>query len=112
MDPARPRARAVGIRQGRIVAVGTEAEVRAAMGPQAPTTTLGDAALLPGFIDAHHHYCVAALDRRAPDLHHDPDTPLEALLARVGEIAAQVSEGWVRCQGYDPAKLRERRPPR
>jgi len=112
MDVARPRAQAVGVRHGRIVAVGASAEVRAAMGAQVRVMALGDAALLPGFIDAHHHYCFAAFDRRAPDLHHEPDTPLEALLARVGEIAAEASEGWVRCQGYDPAKLRERRPPR
>jgi predicted amidohydrolase YtcJ len=36
---------------------------------------------------------------------------MEALLSRVGEIAAQGSTGWVRCRGYEPAKLREKRPP-
>ena len=37
MDSARPRARAVGVRDGRIVAVGTPDEVRAAMGAGVPS---------------------------------------------------------------------------
>jgi predicted amidohydrolase YtcJ len=112
MDVARPRAEAVGVREGRIVAVGASPEVRAAMGGGAPVVALGEASVLPGFIDAHHHYCFAAFDRRTPDLHHEPDTPMEVLLSRVGESARRGSPGWVRCHGYDPGKLREGRPPR
>src|SRR5919109_1405952 len=112
MDVARPRAEAVGVREGRIAAVGALPEVRAAMGVEAHVVALGEGAVLPGFIDAHHHYCFAAFDRRTPDLHHEPDTPMDALLSRVGEIAGRATEGWVRAQGYDPGKLREGRPPR
>jgi predicted amidohydrolase YtcJ len=112
MDRARPRADAVGVHEGQIAAVGTSAKVRAAMGGHAAVFALGSAAVLPGFIDAHHHYCFAAFDRRRPNVRHQPGTPMEALLSRVGEIAAQGSEGWVRCRGYEPAKLREGRPPR
>jgi hypothetical protein len=112
MDAARPYAEAVAVREGRIAAVGTSPEVRAAMGEDAPVVALGGASVLPGFIDAHHHYCFAAFNQRTPDLHHHPDTPMQALLSRIEEVAAQRSQGWVRCQGYDPGKLRERRPPR
>jgi predicted amidohydrolase YtcJ len=112
MDVARPRADAVGVREGRIVAVGASPDVRAAMGAGAPVVALGEASVLPGFIDAHHHYCFAAFDRRTPDLHHEPDTPMEVLLSRVGESARRGLPGWVRCHGYDPAKLQEGRPPR
>src|SRR5437764_3852076 len=112
MDPSCPRAEAVGVRQGRIVALGTPGEVRAAMGEGTSVVALERGAVLPGFIDAHHHYCFAAFDRRTPDLHHDPDTPTEALLLRVAAVVRNDTEGWVRCQGYDPLKLRERRPPR
>lgn len=54
MDPNKPRADAIGIRDGRIVAVGTRGEVSAAL-PSAEVTDLDDAVLLPGFIDAHSH---------------------------------------------------------
>lgn len=64
MDPRRPRAEAVALKGETIVAVGPEEEVRRAAGDIASRLDLGDRALLPGFIDAHHHYCLAALDRR------------------------------------------------
>ena len=112
MDRARPYAEAVAVREGRIVAVGASQEARAAIGADAPVVALGGAAVLPGFIDAHHHYCFAVFNRRTPDLHHQPDTPMEALLSRIEEIADRRSQGWVRCHGYNPGKLRERRPPR
>ena len=112
MDAASPRAEAVGVRDGRIVALGTAAEVRGALGGPASVVALDGGAVLPGFIDAHHHYCFAAFDRRTPDLHHEPDTPLDALLSQVREAARGESTGWVRFQGYDPSKLREKRPPR
>jgi predicted amidohydrolase YtcJ len=112
MDAAAPRAEAVGVRGGRIVAVGNSAEVRRAMGRDVAPVALDGGAVLPGFIDAHHHFCFAAFDRRTPDLHHEPDTPLEALLSQVREMAGEGSRGWVRAQGYDPSKLREKRPPR
>ena len=112
MDAARPRAEAVGVREGRIVAVGALREVQAAMAADARVAALGRASVLPGFIDAHHHFCFAALERHLPHVRHPPDTPLEALLSRIAEIAGLRPEGWVRCQGYNPAKLRERRPPR
>ena len=112
MDSACPRAGAVGVADGRIVAVGEPEEVRRATGDAAPVVALGGGALLPAFIDAHHHYCLAAFDRRTANLHHEPGTPIEALLTKVRDVADQGSAGWVRCHGYDPAKLRERRPPR
>jgi predicted amidohydrolase YtcJ len=111
MDAARPYAEALAVREGRIVAVGASPEVRTAIGGEAPVVPLGGASVLPGFIDAHHHFCFAAFNRRTPDLHHQPDTPMEALLSRIEEIAARRSQGWVRGHGYDPGKLRERRPP-
>ena len=46
---------AVLIDDGRIVAAGPVDEVRA-KAPGAPETALGDALILPGFVDAHMHY--------------------------------------------------------
>ncbi|HEX8742339.1 MAG TPA: amidohydrolase [Thermoleophilaceae bacterium] len=108
MDPRRPAAQAVGIRDGRIAAVGRRDEVRAAMGEGAERADLGDAAILPAFIDAHHHFCMAAFDRRTPDLHDLPT--VGDVLERVEQVARE-GDGWVRLQGYDPNKLREHRAP-
>lgn len=112
MDPRRPRAEAVALRGDTIAAVGFEDEVRRAVGDVASRVDLGDRALLPGFIDAHHHYCLAALDRGAPDLHLPPGSSMRDLLAHVERAVEEQPTGWVRLQGYDPLKLREGRPPR
>jgi predicted amidohydrolase YtcJ len=112
MDPARPRVDAVGTAGETIVACGTETEVAAALGEGAERVDLGGGALLPAFIDAHHHYCMAALDRRTPDLHAAPGEPIAALLDRLGQAAGAGGSPWVRAQGYDASKLAERRAPR
>ncbi|SHJ07126.1 guanine deaminase [Palleronia salina] len=46
---------AILIEDGRIAALGTAADLRAAH-PQARVTDLGRAVILPGFVDAHMHY--------------------------------------------------------
>ena len=109
MDPARPEAEGVAVRDGRIELVGRADEVRAAAGEGAEVVDLGDELILPAFIDAHHHFCMAAFDRGKPDLHDVAS--LDEILARVDRVASAGGDGWVRLQGYDPAKIRERRPP-
>jgi predicted amidohydrolase YtcJ len=109
MDRSMPSAGGVGVRDGRIEIVGGAEEVRAAMGEGAEVVELGDELILPAFIDAHHHFCMAAFDRRMPDLHDVPT--LDELLRKVEEAAAGAGDGWARLQGYDPAKLREHRAP-
>src|SRR5579875_1767262 len=112
MDAARPRVDALGVSGGLISAWGSEQAVAAALGEPFERVELDGAALLPGFIDAHHHYCLAALDRRAPDLHCLPGQPLAALIARLKPFVERCETPWVRAQGYDPHKLAERRAPR
>ncbi len=55
-DPARPQAQAVAVSEGRVRAVGSDAEMRALDGAhRAETIDLGGATLLPGLNDAHTH---------------------------------------------------------
>jgi predicted amidohydrolase YtcJ len=108
MDPTQPEAGGVGFRDGRIEVVGSADEVRAAMGDGVGVVELGDELVLPAFIDAHHHFCMAAFDRRTPDLHDLAS--IADVLERV-EAAASEGQGWLRLQGYDPNKLAEHRAP-
>jgi predicted amidohydrolase YtcJ len=55
MEPARPTARALAVRDGRIVALGTEAELAPLSGPTTRRVELGSRTLLPGFVEAHAH---------------------------------------------------------
>jgi len=55
-DAARPWAEAVAVRDGKIVAVGTAAELRTLSPSGAKLVDLGGSLVLPGFIDSHTHF--------------------------------------------------------
>ncbi len=55
MDEANPRAEAVALAGGKIVAVGSSAEVLALAGPQTRVIDAKGRSLLPGFVESHLH---------------------------------------------------------
>lgn len=55
MDEAKPRAEAVALAGGRILAVGGRAEVEALAGPGTRVVDAGGRTLLPGFVESHLH---------------------------------------------------------
>ncbi|WP_374372267.1 amidohydrolase [Tabrizicola sp.] len=55
MDEARPRAEAVALAGGRILAVGSRAEVEALAVPGCRVVDAGGRTLLPGFVESHLH---------------------------------------------------------
>jgi predicted amidohydrolase YtcJ len=62
MDPNRPRAEAIAVRDGKFVAVGTRAEVGVAVGPNARLDkTFNDKVVIAGFIEQDVHPLLAAL---------------------------------------------------
>ncbi len=54
MDPSRPLAQAMALRDGRVLALGTDADMRALL-PGARRIDAGGRLVLPGFLDAHVH---------------------------------------------------------
>jgi predicted amidohydrolase YtcJ len=73
MDPIRPVAAAVAIRGDRILAVGSEREVREAAGPRADVVGLPGRLIVPGFQDAHVHPPHSGLQRLRCDLNGSED---------------------------------------
>ena len=65
MDPSRPRAEAVAVANGRITAVGSLDECRAAA-PGAEVVDTGAAALLPGLVEPHSHPMVSGVALNPP----------------------------------------------
>jgi predicted amidohydrolase YtcJ len=83
---------AVAVEGDRIVAVGTEAEVRGRVGPGAEL--LSGAAIAPGFQDAHVHAAFAGRILRNVNL--DDLSDREAYLARIRAFAdAHPSDDWI-----------------
>jgi predicted amidohydrolase YtcJ len=65
MDDDTPRAEAVAVSDGRIVAVGSVAQCTAAL-PGAEIVDTGAAALLPGFIEPHGHPLISGVATQLP----------------------------------------------
>jgi predicted amidohydrolase YtcJ len=110
LSDARPRAQALACRQGRLIAVGTDAEAMALRGPRTRCVDLVGRAVLPGFIDSHIHFCDWALARRQLDLRdtRGPDEVAERV--RLG-VAAQAPGTWILGGGFDPNLWPADRPP-
>jgi hypothetical protein len=90
---------AVAIRSGRVVAIGTPAQIEALAEPGTPRLRLGGRTVLPGLIDAHLHLQHYALSLDQVDC--DTDT-LEECLARLRQRGqAQAPGAWVRGHGWD-----------
>ena len=103
---------AVAVGGGRILAVGSNADIRALVGSDTRDVALRGRALLPGFIDAHCHLTglgmsMVSIDCKAPGMRS-----IEALQKAVHErVATQPPGTWIRGRGYDQTRLRERRHP-
>ena len=83
MDPDIPRAQAVAVADGRIVAVGSVQECTAAL-PGAEVIDTGAAALLPGFVEPHGHPLVSGVATLPPARSIAPwDAPTWADVERI-----------------------------
>ena len=68
LDPARPSASALAVRDGLIAAVGDDAEVRAEVGTDTEVIDGAGMALVPGLVDSHIHPFHGADGTRGADL--------------------------------------------
>ena len=102
-DPALPRAQAIASKQGRIAAVGSNAEVLAFAGrelPQAAVSDLGGKTMLPGFIDAHTHFIAGGFSLQSVNLRGAAGP--EEFVGRIAERLRQTKPGdWVTGGGWD-----------
>ncbi|MFM1991041.1 MAG: hypothetical protein RJA99_3998 [Pseudomonadota bacterium] len=120
MDPARPQATHVAVRDGRVLSVGHVDALRA-WGPFDLDERFADKVLLPGFVEGHSHvgegtywryvYC-GFFDRTDPDGRVWPGArSIEAVVARLRDAHARLADptaplfGW----GLDPLYFGARR---
>ncbi len=110
LDPARPRASALAVLHGRIVAVGDEADL-AGLSP-ARTVDLAGSTVVPGFHDAHQHAVFFGRTLAELPLGTPPVERLDDLLAAVARAARGRPPGeWIVGAGYDQNRIAERRHP-
>ncbi len=114
-----PTAEAVAVKDGRITAVGTLADVMAQQGDGTEVFDLDGRTMLPGFVDAHGHVVFGGLQALSANMLAPPDGEVtdiaslqDTLRAWAEENAEAVEKaGIIIGFGYDNAQLAELRHP-
>ncbi len=109
VDPAFSIVEAVAIRDGRFMAVGSNAEINAYVGPRTNVIDAAGRTVVPGLIDTHAHVEAAGLFKYTVSF--DGVTTVAEALARVKDMASRTAPGeWIRGRMWHPiAQLQEKR---
>lgn len=100
MDPHVPRAEALAIWGGRVMAVGSNAEIRSMAGTRTQVVDAEGRFVMPGFNDAHVHFLMGGFQLANVDL-GGTSTPNE-MVARLQAFAARLPAGrWITGGGWD-----------
>jgi predicted amidohydrolase YtcJ len=91
--PSATEPSAVAVSEGKILAVGTDAEIEALAGPGAEQIDLAGRRVVPGFMDAHTHFIDGGFTLAGVQL-RDAATPSE-FARRIGEYAASHQGEWI-----------------
>jgi predicted amidohydrolase YtcJ len=95
---------ALAVREGRVVAAGSDAEVRRLAGPATEVVELRGRLVTPGFNDAHIHFGPGGISLLNVDLLGT--TSLAEIERRVGAAAATAGpEEWIVGRGWDHTRL-------
>jgi len=108
MDVARPQAEAIAITADRVVAVGSNLQIKSLAGPDTKVLNLNGATVLPGFTDCHIHLIEYGLSLRNIDLRQAQS--IEEVKKTVAE-RTHGSRTWVLGRGWDQEKFTEKRYP-
>ncbi|MEP6944512.1 MAG: amidohydrolase [Acidobacteriota bacterium] len=94
MDPKRTVARSVAVLNGKIVAIGSDADTRSMIGPKTRVIDAGGQTVLPGFNDAHVHFMETGAQLSSVDL-RSAKSP-EEFVQRIKDFAAKLPKGrWI-----------------
>ncbi len=99
VDPSHPRAEAVAVRGGRILAAGSAEEMRRYTGETTRVVDCGKRLLLPGFIDDHTHFMSGGFQLQSVDLRHARSP--EEFAALIRDRAARYPDRWITGGDWD-----------
>lgn len=119
MNDASPRAEAVAVKDGKIIAAGAASDIMKLKGDQTQMFDLGGRTMLPGFVDPHGHVTVGGMQAMSANMLPPPDGPnsdIPQLQQSLRDWAAANADMVKQAKiilgfGYDDSQLRELRPP-
>jgi predicted amidohydrolase YtcJ len=96
----KPRVQAMAVRDGRVVAVGSDSEVSKLKGKRTQVVDLRGQFVMPGFNDAHTHLASAGFGKMNVDL--TGTRSLQEMQARIAERVKSAHPGeWILGRGWD-----------
>ena len=113
VDPALPRAEAFAIKAGRIIAVGSTAEIRSLTGKGTQSYDARGMTIVPGFIDCHNHAVGEWLlyEVLVGNPFEVEFVTLDSIVGKLAAKARQTPPGyWVEGFFYDDTKVKDKRP--
>jgi predicted amidohydrolase YtcJ len=111
MDAQKPRAQAVAVKAGRIMAVGDSDEISALTDSKTERVDLNGRLGIPGMMDSHFHFYDWAMGRQQLDLARVKS--LDELLNQVARAAGKLPrENWILGQGWNESDWSEHTMPR
>lgn len=119
IDDAHPRAEAVAVKDGRIIAVGKKEDVLKTQSDATKLVDLGGKTMLPGFVDPHGHVFAGGIQALSANLLAPPDGDVKdiaSLQQTLRDWMAANKEAVDKIQlvvgfGYDNSQLAELRHP-
>lgn len=117
VNDAQATAEAIAVRNGKIVAVGSKADVLKLKGDKTRIVDLNGKTLVPGFVDGHAHFLGFGSQAVGANLLAPPDGAVNTIndvVEKLREFAQGPDvqrTGWILGIGYDDAVLAERRHP-
>jgi hypothetical protein len=111
LDSQKPQARAIGIKGGRIIAVGENDAIASLADQKTERVELNGRLAIPGLMDSHFHFYDWAMGRQQLDLARV--NALDELLDQVALTAGQLpQEKWILGQGWNESDWPEHTMPR
>lgn len=99
LDPANPGAQAVGVKDGRFAAVGSDQEVRAALAASTPVVDLKGRRVIPGLIDSHMHVIRGGLNYNLELRWDGVQSLVDAMAMLKRQVEITPPPQWVRVVG-------------
>lgn len=103
MDPSRPEAQAIAVRDGRIAAAGSDQEMEALIGTSTQVIELKGRLVVPGFIEGHGHFL--SLGEQKLKLDVSDAATWEEVVGRVAAAVEKTPRGrWIDGRGWHQGK--------
>jgi len=110
MNPSKPHAQAIAIKDDKIIKVGTNKEIKSYIGKKTKTIDLKEKTVVPGFIDTHAH--ITGFGKSLTQINLRGVNSIKEIQKKLKKQIQKTPKGqWILGRGWDQDHLTEKRYP-